>query len=113
MNVISDDLFEIAQRLHSISVKGNLPEVKTPLTKLIEIADKVGKSWSGSWLGYHSRVYYRNLEPPPPGARFSQEWGFMDLAFIRTTVGDWVEFDYGDVRRAIYKIAGNPDLKLA
>jgi len=80
--------------------------------KLEEASSQVGKSWSGSWLGYHSRVYYRDLQPPPPGAHFSQEWGLMrQVHFLQETRGDWVEYDFDNVRDAIFDMAGNPDLK--
>lgn len=113
MNDISDELFKIADKLDSAARATDDPEFKKPLSKLEEAANKVGKSWSGSWLGYHSRVYYRDLQSPPPGARFSQEWGFMDQTFIHETRGDWVEFDFEEVYQAIFKLAGNPKLETA
>ena len=61
---IADNLLKQSKRIE-----------KKELNKLEETAINVGKSWSGSWLGYHSRVYYRDLQPVPPGARFSKEWG--------------------------------------
>jgi predicted nucleotide-binding protein len=109
MSTISDELFEIANRLDLLRTKFDQSEVKRPLEKLENEANKAGKAWSGSWLGYHSRVYYRDLQPPPPGARFSQEWGFMDVHFGDTR-GDWVEYDFDVVRDAIYKSAGDSDL---
>ncbi|HEU0143549.1 MAG TPA: TIR domain-containing protein [Nitrososphaera sp.] len=113
MSNISDELIEIAEELDSLRVKFDSAKVKAPLDKLENAASKVGKSWSGSWLGYHSRVYYKNFQSPPPGARFSQEWGLMRVSFIDDTIGDWAEYDYDDVRQAIYDIARNPDLKPA
>lgn len=110
--MISDELHEIAEQLDSIAAKFESAPVSTPLQKLQDAANKVGKAWSGSWLGYHSRVYYRDFQPPPPGARFSQEWGFMDVGFGDTR-GDWAEYDYDYVRKAIYDIAGNPELETA
>jgi len=38
-------------------------------------AETVAQSWSGSSMGYHSELYYRNFEHPPLGAEFSPEWG--------------------------------------
>ena len=76
------------------------------LERLIEVAKEVGKSWSGSWLGYHSRVYYKGFKPIPPGARFSSEWGLA----ARETIGEWEEHDFDNVVNAIHKNAGNPDL---
>lgn len=77
---------------------------------VIEELFEVGKAWSGSWLGYHSRVYYENLVEPPPGARFSQEWGLMDR-MSNKTIGNWVECRFQDVVDTIYDTADNPDLR--
>jgi predicted nucleotide-binding protein len=109
MSIITTELFEIADQLDSIKNKFDAPEIKKPLERLQDAANEVGKAWSGSWLGYHSRVYYRNLQPPPPGARFSQEWGLMNVAFIDDTRGDWLEFDYEALEKAIYAEANYPD----
>lgn len=112
MSTMSNELFEISESLDSIRTKFELPEFKNLTTKIEEAASRVGKSWSGSWLGYHSRVYYRNLQVPPPGAHFSQELGLMpEASFLGDTVGEWVEYDFDAVRDAIYNIAGNLDLK--
>lgn len=59
-----------------------------------------GKAWSGSWLGYHSRVYYNGLNPPPPGAHFDPASGLRDQ-YLSETRGDWREFDYDEVYDAI------------
>jgi len=99
-------IFSIADALNEMSVKLDTEH----LDRLMDAAEEVGKSWSGSWLGYHSRVYYRDLKPVPASARFSKEYGLMDLSFIRKTVGDWVEYDFDDVVDAIHRIAGSVDL---
>ena len=110
MAEIYEDLFRIADRFDLIAKEIDNPEIKNPLEKLEEAAKQVGQSWSGSWLGYHSRVYYRNLQHPPPNARFSSEWGLMDQSFINATVGDWVEHDCDQVQSRVFDIAGNHDL---
>ncbi len=102
--MISAELFRIAYVLEGIT-ELDAPEVE----KLIEVANKVGKSWSGSWLGYHSRVYYENFQIPPPGAAFSQEWGLKD-AFSFGSRGAWCEFAYDDVVSLIEGRAKNPSL---
>jgi predicted nucleotide-binding protein len=108
---ISDELFEIAEQLDSIRARFEVAEVKVPLENLENAANNVGKTWSGSWLGYHSRIYYRNFQSPPPGAHFSQAWGPMHY-FTDGTTGDWTEYEYDKVRKTIYDMAGNPDLKV-
>ncbi len=110
MSTRTEELLKIAEQSESTSANLIPPEANEQLQKLADAADKIGKAWSGSWLGYHSRVYYQGLEPPPPGARFSAEWGLIPTYFIRETVGDWAEYDTDSVRSCIYKIAGDPDL---
>ena len=108
---IADDLFNVAEQLESQSNIMKTKEFDDALQRLADSAELVGKSWSGSWLGYHSTVYYADLLEPPPGARFSKEWGMMDTFAIRDTVGDWREHRYDDVVSAIKQHAGNPDTK--
>ncbi|MEZ8782600.1 TIR domain-containing protein [Vibrio splendidus] len=84
------------------------PEV----SRLLDEAGKVALSWSGSCLGYHSRVYYRNLETPPAGASFSIEWGLYsgyDSLGMGST-GDWVEYTFKEIVDYIQDKAGNPDI---
>jgi predicted nucleotide-binding protein len=108
MSVV-DDLFKIADSMDAKAKSTEDNGFKKPLQSLIDAAELVGRSWSGSWFGYHSRVYYAGLADPPPGARFSQEWGMMDTFAIQDTVGDWREYRFGDVIEAISQEAGNPD----
>lgn len=101
----SKELFRIANTLDDVT------ELDAPeLDKLIDVAARFGKSWSGSWLGYHSRVYYENFQSPPPGAFFSQEWGGKDV-FSMGSRGAWHEYSFDDVIRAIEREAGNPSLE--
>lgn len=101
MNIMTK-LFGIADRLETTASK--LPEEQ--LDKLEELANEVGRAWSGSCLGYHSRVYYKDLQPVPPGARFSKEWGFSDSYMLRETVGEWIEYDFEDIVTSIKTKSG-------
>lgn len=76
------------------------------LRRLSESEQRFAKAWSGSNLGFHSCVYYKNFQPPPPGVHFSAEWGF-----IRGTTGEWVEFPRDEVLKRIRLDAGDSDLK--
>ena len=86
---ISDSFFEIANKLSPYS-----DDTPPQATALINAANIFGKSWSGSWLGYHSRVYYRDFEVPPQGDYFTKEWGLLDT--IDGSMGDWVEYNFDD-----------------
>lgn len=106
---LAADLREVATQLKMVAMDGEASTITDATRSLTEACSKVGGAWSGSWFGYHSRVYYRNFQQPPAGARFSSEWGFMQV-FGNATVGDWVEYPYEEVIDAIEQTAGNADL---
>lgn len=103
-----EELLQIADRLRNLVAPGFAREITEPIHSLNEAVKQIDKSFSGSWLGYHANVYYDGLKRPPPGAHFSQEWGLMESA---RSIGNWIEYDPDDVKRAIYKLAENPDLE--
>lgn len=79
--------------------------------EIFNVADGLNKSFSGSWLGYHSRVYYENFQTPPAGAVFSPEWGLMGSLY-QESVGDWCEYAYDDVIKYINKKSKNPSANI-
>jgi predicted nucleotide-binding protein len=109
-----EELFEISQTLKNAAAAGVAADIVAPLQAIKKSATEVGRSFSGSWLGYHSRVYYANFEPPPPGANFSQEWGLKDLSYSDMgSRGEWRQFDPVDVKSRIRKMSGSADLAAA
>lgn len=110
MQEIIDEFIEIARELDAIEAETKFATVADPLSILGRTAEQVGKAWCGSYLGYHSRVYYEELNIPPGGANFSPEWG-LHMNFARETTGTWVEYGFDDVRNAIFAAAGNPNLE--
>lgn len=101
--MICDDLNEFTIQLAPYIVK-KIPE----LDQLEKAIETVGKSWSGSWLGYHSRVYYADFELPPANAMFSIEWGLNGT--FQGSIGDWRVYEYDSVIKYIFECAGDPDL---
>ena len=106
---VADQLFKIVATLETLGRALHDEELSKPLQFITDAAEEVGKAWSGSWLGYHSRVYYDGFAEPPPGARFSQEWGMKSTFAFEDTVGDWREYRFDDVISSIYQLAGNPN----
>lgn len=92
-------LLELADKLNQIGQ--SIPQKE--LAKIEDVSNEVGLAWSGSWLGYQSRVYYKDLLPPPPGARFSKEWGFMDSYSREGTIGEWAEYEFNSIVEHILK----------
>ena len=106
-----EELFEIAKKLQAAAEAGEAQDISAPLKALGDAANQVKQSFSGSWLGYHSRVYYEGLAPPPAGAHFSQEWGLKDLEYTSLgSRGAWREYRFDVVTSQIFAIAENPDI---
>jgi hypothetical protein len=57
------------------AVTADLASLQKKCAAVTKAAETIAQSWSGSSMGYHSELYYRNFERPPLGAEFSPEWG--------------------------------------
>lgn len=66
------------------------------LNAIWERAREVGKSASGSWLGYHANVYYRDFQPPPAGVHFDVDNG-TEGTYYSGADPNWVEHTAQDV----------------
>lgn len=108
-----EELFQLIEPLTSAASAITREEISQPLSALREAVAEVGRAFSGSWLGYHSRVYYENFQTPPPGAHFSQEWGLMDTFGSMGSVGRWREYPFDEVKQHVLDLAGNPDISAA
>lgn len=62
---------------------------------------RVAPSWSGSWMGYHSELYYRDFAPPPLENCFSPEWGGLN-----GIPPGWQKRTADEVKERIEKLSG-------
>ena len=109
-----NELLTIVAELQQLAAVGRGDEIWQPLERLKTAAEDAHKAWSGSPLGYHANVYYGGIRTPPPGDRFSTEWGLARTAFVPdATTGGWAEYDPDQVIKVIYDRAGNPDMSPA
>jgi predicted nucleotide-binding protein len=108
-----EELFHFADSLSSSASDIERNEISQPISALRKAVAEVSRSFSGSWAGYHSRVYYENFVTPPPGAHFSQEWGLMETLANLGSRGRWREYQIDDVKSHILALAGKPDLAVA
>lgn len=108
-----EELFQLVEPLSAAASAIERDEISRPISALRAAVAEVSQSFSGSWLGYHSRVYYENFQPPPPGAHFSQEWGLMDALASLGSVGRWREYSAEEVKQQVLRRADSPDLSEA
>ena len=104
-DAMSEELLQMAEDLENLAVSSRQEQIQQPLERIKQAADDVGIAWSGSWLGYHASVYYRDFQTPPPGAHFNKGWGLKQPAFDVGSTGDWVEYATEHVRAAIFQRA--------
>ena len=73
----------------------SMPETET-LNAIWQRAIEIGKSSSGSWLGYHANVYYADFKPPPAGRDFDIQNGTAGGHFYNPDPS-WIEHAGHDV----------------
>lgn len=108
-----EELTQIANTLDGLAEQGRQEHIQQPLDRTKRAAERVGKAWSGSWIGYHANVYYRDFQPPPPEAHFNKAWGLKAPSFDEGSTGAWVEYESEDVKAAIYRQANGTGLDAA
>jgi len=114
--MVSEDFLQelrgIATMLAATAQEGEEAAISEPLQSLMDVCNRFNTAWSGSWIGYHSRIYYKDFQPVPPGAVFSPEWGLQRVTG-NPSRGDWVEYSQADVVSAVEAAVGTPDLAAA
>lgn len=79
----------------------DLTELSQTSKKMLDACSRVERSFSGSFAGYHGRLYYRDFETPPLEERFSVEWGT-----IHGIPDGWDERGPEDVKYEIERLMG-------
>lgn len=103
------ELEEVASRLDELVHEFAESGIGETVDGVDKVISEVDKSFSQSWLGYHSRLYYRDLQLPPPGAHFNPVRG-KTLDFFGSSV-NWVEYPPDAIREYILEQCGKPDIE--
>lgn len=100
--LIIDKLEEIIRKFEGVEA-----EDLSIIQDIISRSWEYEKSWSGSILGYHSNIYYKDFKNPPPGTYFNPEWGVNNISYLSSmglnSIGDWVEYDRKYIRENILR----------
>ena len=102
---IESKLFQIADHLERLAKK--CPSEQ--LDAIINSSNEIGKAWSGSWIGYQSRVYYNDLKPVSRWCSIQSRFGIRCNIYPR---GDWKEYEFDKVVKIIINRGGCEDLSL-
>lgn len=110
---MSDGVQEIMDSIDRLEAyRKKAPQKMEAAEKLKSAAEYVSKSFCGSWMGYHSRIYYEGFQSPPPGEYFDAMWGFQS-AYSNKTSGKWTEYEFDGVVEIVNSLAGDPDMSVA
>jgi predicted nucleotide-binding protein len=104
MTDIADELSAITTESLALSQQLNNNDFCSIVEEITVKVELASKAWSGSWLGYHSRVYYQDLQPIPPGARFDLSSGLQERPFGGDTIGKWCEYTFDDIYDTLLSI---------
>jgi predicted nucleotide-binding protein len=107
MSDLLGDLKDLQTRARRLCHECNTPQIKEAITGLLAVANELESAHSGSWLGYHALVYYRNLQSPPSGAYFDRRWKLQDR-YSSATSGDWLQYGYSDVYDLLRRTPTHP-----
>lgn len=102
---ISSELFQIASQLEKYS------DYKTPeLEALTEAAEKVGKSWSRSWLESESNHYNKDFEPTSEVYGEEPQNTNYGVYGSGPPPANWTTYNFDHVAEHINEEAGNPSI---
>lgn len=84
------ELLEAECRLLTFAESYDKAPERATLNAIWERTRETAKSASGSWLGYHANVYYKDFRPPPAGVHFDVDNGTAGTYFSGPD-SNWVE----------------------
>jgi predicted nucleotide-binding protein len=112
--VITEQLHHAIWKCETVLSLRNDPFFAENGEKVKENLARASRSFSGSWIGYHANVYYRNFGIPKPGDHFSAEWGLMDGFISNPMSGNWIEYPPDLIRNAMLEgVDANYELRMA
>lgn len=108
MDDVLDDLVRAVRRCERAARQLETDDLLAMRKRVATAIGQVERAWSGSWIGYHARVYTRDLRPTRPGESFDSEWGMYD-GLSNTTRGEWAEYDHNALVKHISEVAETSD----
>mgnify|MGYP003576374926 FL=1 len=107
-NNSDSELLEASRRLLSFADEYAAAPASSAVNDLWQRAKDLGKSSSGSWLGYQANVYYKDFQVPPAGEHFDIQHGTGGTIYSRSDP-NWIEH----ASEAVFDLLVDPTSKEA
>lgn len=104
MQQIIDELNALADECERLAKPIREEPLKSMVDRFTKALIQVKDAHSGSWLGYHAHLYYRNFVMPPAHDCFDSIYGRAS--------SNWQAKDLHDVFDFMIRTSGNPDKSL-
>jgi hypothetical protein len=74
------DVQQILARVkqNEAQVRPEIAELRRKAEAVARASQLVGEAWSGSCMGHHTMLYFRNFQRPGLGSLFNVEWGTLN-----------------------------------
>lgn len=106
------ELADAHKRLLDFADKYDVAPATNTLNEVWQRAKEIGKSASGSWLGYQANVYYEDFKAPPAGEHFDIEHG-IEGTYYSGPNPNWIEHTAQDIFDMLVDANGNSALVAA
>lgn len=106
------ELIDARKRLLRFADEYDAAPETSVLNEAWQRAKEIGKSASGSWMGYQANVYYKDFRAPPAGEHFDIENG-TEGTYYSVPNPNWVEHTGQEVFDLLLDERGNQALDVA
>lgn len=107
-----NELLEVHKHLLDFAEQYDANPATSRLNEIFNRAKELGRSASGSWLGYHANVYYKDFSAPPAGESFNIQYGTGGSYFSESDP-DWIERTDQEITNLLLGPAGKEALAVA
>jgi len=77
-----------------------IAELRRKAEAVAQASRLVGEAWSGSCMGHHTMLYFKDFEKPPLGDQFNVEWGTLN-----GVPPGWLERTVDEVKSRIQELS--------
>ncbi len=104
---VVEELRSVAANLEAAAEPVTRTDIREPIQARIDACNDAAAAFSGSWLGYHARIYQSDLRARP-GAIFDSQWS-LENQELGGGRGAWALYDGEQIKAHLRAASGNHD----